>query len=426
MAELKTVKLGATNLANINAINDNFSGVQADIQGKLGKTEKAESAKVADNALKVNNHTVDANVPADAVFLNQAEKNNLAVKSTVNVTGDVTGSAKIGEEATASLALTLQDVVKAGTGCKITVNAKGLVTGVAALTEADIPNIPHTKVTGLGNVATKNVGTSAGNVVVVNESGKIESSLIPKIAITDVFETANQEAMLQLTGAEVGDIAIRTDINKTFILAKSPANTLENWKELKTPGYTVQSVNGKTGAVTLKTKDIAEETNLYYTEERATANFNSNFGKKASTALSDGASILHTGAKIPAADVTVDASHKFVTDAEKFSYADKYTKAEADQKHNELRQAINAIHPIEKLNFTATAGWSELQNGTTYTLTVAAGTKLPLGSGSVYRKSGLEGHEKYETVMVDVFKEGTDIKVVSMEKFEGYLLAFQA
>src|SRR5690606_22153270 len=64
------------------------------------------------------------------------------------------------------------------------------------------------------------------------------------------FEVASQAAMLALTGQK-GDIAIRSDVNKSFILSASPASTLGNWKELKTPTDVVLSVAGLTGAITV-------------------------------------------------------------------------------------------------------------------------------------------------------------------------------
>jgi len=61
--------------------------------------------------------------------------------------------------------------------------------------------------------------------------------------------------MLALT-AQVGDIAIRSDLSKTFILQTEPASTLGNWKELATPTDAVTSVAGRTGAVTLTKADV--------------------------------------------------------------------------------------------------------------------------------------------------------------------------
>src|SRR5699024_8844135 len=65
---------------------------------------------------------------------------------------------------------------------------------------------------------------------------------------------ASEAAMLNLP-AVVGNMAIRTDIGKTFVLAEEPANVLENWVELVTTSD-VQSVNGKTGNVTLTKADV--------------------------------------------------------------------------------------------------------------------------------------------------------------------------
>jgi len=56
--------------------------------------------------------------------------------------------------------------------------------------------------------------------------------------------------MLALT-AQIGDVAVRTDVNKSFILTATPATTLGNWQELLTPTDSVLSVDGSTGAVSL-------------------------------------------------------------------------------------------------------------------------------------------------------------------------------
>lgn len=101
----------------------------------------------------------------------------------------------------------------------------------------------------------------------LGSDGKIPSSQLSAIAITDTFVVASQVAMLALT-AEIGDIAVRTDLNKTFILKTAGASTLGNWQELLNPTDTVLSVNSQTGAVSLTTAHIPEASNLYYTDER--------------------------------------------------------------------------------------------------------------------------------------------------------------
>jgi hypothetical protein len=66
----------------------------------------------------------------------------------------------------------------------------------------------------------------------------------------------SQSAMLALA-ATVGDVAIRSDINTTYILQTAPATTLANWQQILTPASPVQSVNGQTGIVNLAFSDLA-------------------------------------------------------------------------------------------------------------------------------------------------------------------------
>lgn len=107
----------------------------------------------------------------------------------------------------------------------------------------------------LGSAASKDVGTAAGNVPVLDSNGKLVESIIPAAAITETYVVDSQSAMLALS-AQVGDVAIRTDVSKSFILQSLPATTDANWKELLTPDCKVISVNGKQGAVVLTGDDI--------------------------------------------------------------------------------------------------------------------------------------------------------------------------
>lgn len=83
--------------------------------------------------------------------------------------------------------------------------------------------------------------------------GMVPAESLPQIS-NEPYVIASQSAMLNLP-AVPGRMAIRTDLGKTFVLAELPASTLENWVELKTTSD-VQSVNGKTGNVTLTKADV--------------------------------------------------------------------------------------------------------------------------------------------------------------------------
>ena len=87
---------------------------------------------------------------------------------------------------------------------------------------ADLANRPT-----LGTAASKNTGTSPDNVPILDSNGKLADSVIPAVAITDTYVVATEDAMLALS-AQKGDIAIRSDLNKSFVLQSTPASTLAN------------------------------------------------------------------------------------------------------------------------------------------------------------------------------------------------------
>lgn len=118
----------------------------------------------------------------------------------------------------------------------------------------DLIDAINTTLGGLGTAATKNTGEASGNVPILDANGKLSSNVIPAIAITDVFEASTQAQMLALN-AQMGDICIRTDENKIYILKQTPASTLANWIPIEIP-VSVSSVNGKTGVVVLTGLDI--------------------------------------------------------------------------------------------------------------------------------------------------------------------------
>jgi hypothetical protein len=91
---------------------------------------------------------------------------------------------------------------------------------------------------------------AANGIASLDAGGKVPTSELPDIAISNTSVVVSEAAMLALT-AEVGDIAVRTDVNKTFILKTAGASTLANWQELLTPTDAVTSVDGQTGVVDL-------------------------------------------------------------------------------------------------------------------------------------------------------------------------------
>lgn len=133
-------------------------------------------------------------------------------------------------------------VFTGGTAPVQSVNAK---TGAVVVTAADVLAVP---------TASANL---PNGYLKLDVNGKASNNQLPGIAITDTSVVASQAAMLALT-AQKGDVAVRTDLSKTYILAVEPATVLGNWQEIVgLSGGAVQAVAGKTGSVTLDVADVA-------------------------------------------------------------------------------------------------------------------------------------------------------------------------
>lgn len=113
---------------------------------------------------------------------------------------------------------------------------------------------------GLNNVPNVDC-TNASNIT----SGTLPSSVIPPVALTTATVVSSEAAQLALT-VEEGDVAVRSDLSKSYIHNGGTSGSMSDWYELQTPTDTVLSVNGETGTVILTSDNISEgSSNLYLT-----------------------------------------------------------------------------------------------------------------------------------------------------------------
>ena len=153
----------------------------------------------------------------------------LKTARTIALTGGVGGSASFDGSGNISIATTL------------------------SITENDVPSLPLYKIRDAGTAASRNVGTTAGQVPILDASGKLNTSVLPQLAIVDVVEAASDAEMLAKT-VQKGDICLRSDAPAgAFILAGNDPKELANWKRIPVPANAVLSVNGKVGVITLTT-----------------------------------------------------------------------------------------------------------------------------------------------------------------------------
>lgn len=146
----------------------------------------------------------------------------------------------------------LTDVTVASTGGtlkKRSFDAKGRLSAEASATTTDLTegtNLYYTDARADARI-TLQKGQPSG-LATLDAGGKLDAGQLPALAITETFVVNTQAAMLAL-GAQEGDVAVRTDLSKSFILTADPPSTLANWQELLTPTGAVTSFNGRTGSV---------------------------------------------------------------------------------------------------------------------------------------------------------------------------------
>lgn len=138
----------------------------------------------------------------------------LSTPRAFSIAGDGTAQAvNFDGSADVQLQLVLANIASltAGTYTKVTVDAKGRVTAGQTIEVSDLPNIPNTKVTGLGTAATANTGAAQGNVPVVQADGKLLASLLPDLSgtyvpVTTTINGKPLSAAVTLNAEDVGAI----------------------------------------------------------------------------------------------------------------------------------------------------------------------------------------------------------------------------
>ncbi|EQA61735.1 hypothetical protein [Leptospira alexanderi] len=137
-------------------------------------------------------------------------------------------------------------------------------------------------------------------VTVDPDTGKLPVSLMPSIAITDLFIVNSQAAMLSLS-AQRGDIAVRTDIPGPgmFILSGDDPTFLPNWIPITAQFPDWNHIQNKPASFPPTSHD---HDSRYYTKSETD---NALLQKR------------NISIPIPSEDVTQDSEHRFVTDAEK-------------------------------------------------------------------------------------------------------------
>lgn len=82
-----------------------------------------------------------------------------------------------------------------------------------------------------------------------------QQSNVSPVAITDTFVVNSEAEMLALQNISIGDIAIRTDVYKSFILKNSDQTQLTSWQEVLSPTSQYRGVSQSGDPQTLVYED---------------------------------------------------------------------------------------------------------------------------------------------------------------------------
>jgi hypothetical protein len=169
-------------------------------------------------------------------------------------------------------------VPNGGTGATtLTGYVKG--TGTTPMTAS--ATIPNTDITGLGTASTKDAGAANG-VATLDAGGKVPVSELPAAVLGALSyqgtwdASTNTPTLTSSVGTKgyyyVVSVAGNTNLNgiTDWLVGDWAVFNGSIWQKVDNT-ETVTSVNGQTGAVVLTTTDVAEGTNLYYTDARARA-----------------------------------------------------------------------------------------------------------------------------------------------------------
>lgn len=103
---------------------------------------------------------------------------------------------------------------------------------------------------GLGTAATVDTGTAEGEIPLLGVGGKLASSLLPSLSLTDIIAVADQAARLALVSGEAyGKIVKQADNGRSYALPTgAAAATAGNWIELGDAAITAADIQDATSA----------------------------------------------------------------------------------------------------------------------------------------------------------------------------------
>jgi hypothetical protein len=207
--------------------------------------------------------------------------------TTITAGTGLTGGGDLSANRTLSISNTTVTAAAYGSASKTltaTVNAQGQLT---ALADTNIA-IANTQVSGLGTASTRDAGVALG-VATLDAAGKVPVTELPDAVLGALSyqgtwnASTNTPTLTSSVGTKgyyyVVSVAGTTNLNGVtdWQIGDWAVYNGTAWQKVDNTD-SVTSVNGLTGAVVLTTTNVAEGTNLYYTDARARASVSAGTG----------------------------------------------------------------------------------------------------------------------------------------------------
>lgn len=90
--------------------------------------------------------------------------------------------------------------------------------------------------------------------------GKLPTSQIPAVAITEYLGVAASEAEMLLLTGQPGDWCLRSDVSVAYVVIAADTTMATSWQAVTLPGSAVTSIQGQTGIVNLSAADVGAAT----------------------------------------------------------------------------------------------------------------------------------------------------------------------
>lgn len=90
---------------------------------------------------------------------------------------------------------------------------------------------------------------AANGIATLGSDGKLLSSQVPAIAVSEYLGDAANEAALLAFRGQKGDWATRTDLNQSYMIIANNGSQITDWREISTPSDGVTSLRNASGSV---------------------------------------------------------------------------------------------------------------------------------------------------------------------------------